>query len=246
MRILLIRSERLQGGIYPLTKREKNYLFNSLRLETGEILKCKDEEENYYDAELLDQETLRLSPSDDKDNFLDSMPAYQGPFCKLTLIQVICKGKKNEKIIREAQEIGCEKVIFCPSMFSEEKKLEGHALERIETIAREAVQQSGGKLLDIEVVKRLEEAFSKARGIKIILHQGVRNSSCNLFNIFSSLKGEVEVTVAVGSEGGFSEEECELAEDLGFKPVLLNTNILRAETAGIYAMSSIQTMLNRN
>ena len=47
----------------------------------------------------------------------------------------------------------------------------------------------------------------------------------------------------IGPEGGFSDLECEMAEDKGIKTVLLNTNILRAETAAIYTASSLQTLI---
>jgi 16S rRNA (uracil1498-N3)-methyltransferase len=40
-----------------------------------------------------------------------------------------------------------------------------------------------------------------------------------------------------------SEEECIFLEDAGFHPVLLRTNILRSETAGMYALSAIQTIM---
>ena len=55
----------------------------------------------------------------------------------------------------------------------------------------------------------------------------------------------MEISLFIGSEGGFSDEECEAAEGKGIVPVLLNTNILRAETAAIYAVAGVQTLLNR-
>ena len=48
---------------------------------------------------------------------------------------------------------------------------------------------------------------------------------------FSSLSGDT--AIVVGSEGGFSKEESELAISNGFTTVYLGKRILRAETAGI-------------
>ena len=246
MRVLLIKGANIRGNLYTLAKREKQYLMKVLRLEEGTTLKCKDEKEIFYDATIIDEDTLSLKKSESDDNFLDSMPSYSGPFAEITLIQAVCKGKKNEKIARECQEAGVKRIIFSDSTFSEEHVLKGHDWERVETITREAVQQSGGKLLELDQTVTLEDAMKKAEGIKIILHQGVREKSRNIFDVLSERpEGEMKVTLMVGPEGGFADEECEMAEDLGFIPVLLNTNILRAETAGIYAVAAVETLLNR-
>ena len=246
MRVLLIKGTNIKGNLYTLAKREKQYLMKVLRLDEGTTLKCKDEKERFYDATIIDEDTLSLVESSSDENFLDSMPSYSGPFAEITLIQSVCKGKKNEKIARECQEAGVKRIIFSDSTFSEEHVLKGHDWERVETITREAVQQSGGKLLELEQTGTLLDAMKKAEGVKIILHQGVREKSRNIYDVLTNrAEGEMKVTLMVGPEGGFADEECEMAERLGFIPVLLNTNILRAETAGIYAVAAVETLLNR-
>ena len=246
MRVLLIKGSNIRGDLYTLAKREKQYLMKVLRLEEGTTLKCKDENERFFDATIIDEDTLSLKESSTEDNFLDSMPSYSGPFAEITLIQAVCKGKKNEKIARECQEAGVRRIIFSDSTFSEQHVLKGHDWERVETITREAVQQSGGKLLELDQTRTLEDAMKKAEGLKIILHQGVRARNRNLFDVLTSRpEGEMKVTLMVGPEGGFADGECEMAEELGFIPVLLNTNILRAETAGIYTVGAVETILNR-
>ena len=51
------------------------------------------------------------------------------------------------------------------------------------------------------------------------------------------------VAVAIGPEGGFSEEEADMLKGIGFAVIRLKTNILRAETAAIYALATVQTLL---
>jgi 16S rRNA (uracil1498-N3)-methyltransferase len=48
------------------------------------------------------------------------------------------------------------------------------------------------------------------------------------------------VVIAIGSEGGFSEEEANMARQYGFNLVGLGRRILRAETAAVTAMSLVQ------
>ena len=49
--------------------------------------------------------------------------------------------------------------------------------------------------------------------------------------------------MAVGAEGGISPKEEEFLKNNNFKPVHFNTNVLRAETAAIYSIASVQTLL---
>jgi len=58
------------------------------------------------------------------------------------------------------------------------------------------------------------------------------------------LEGNIEsVMIAVGPEGGFSEDEANCFIDQGFKPLLLGVNILRTETAAIFATAAVQVLL---
>ena len=49
--------------------------------------------------------------------------------------------------------------------------------------------------------------------------------------------------IVVGPEGGLEEDECRTLLDAGFRAVLLKTNILRCETASIYAIGAVQTIV---
>ena len=53
------------------------------------------------------------------------------------------------------------------------------------------------------------------------------------------LKSTDKVAVIVGSEGGFSEEECNKLINEGVNSVSLGKRILRCETAPMYVLSAI-------
>ena len=74
-----------------------------------------------------------------------------------------------------------------------------------------------------------------------MLHQSLLENSKTLFEV---IKGQTEISLFIGSEGGFSDEECLAFENEGGNAVLLKTNILRAENAGLYTVGAIQTFLN--
>jgi len=52
-----------------------------------------------------------------------------------------------------------------------------------------------------------------------------------------------DITIAVGAEGGFTEHELHSATEAGFIPVSLGKQILRAETAAIYALAIVASQL---
>lgn len=240
MRVFLLNGKKIQGNSYPLSNKEIKYLSDVLRIKDGESFIAKDEKEKYFTAYIHDG-FLTLSEEVEKN---DDLPLYSGPSAEIILLQSIAKGKKNELIARFATEAGCAEVVFFPSRYSDVKELGEHSRERIENIMKEAVMQSGGHLPMLFFENSLEDAIRRRKGKSIILHQGIRGKTDYLINAIE--KSDEKVTILVGPEGGFSDEECEKAEDNSFIPVILGTNILRTETAGIYAIGGIQTILNHS
>jgi 16S rRNA (uracil1498-N3)-methyltransferase len=55
-------------------------------------------------------------------------------------------------------------------------------------------------------------------------------------------KPQNSVTLIIGPEGGFSTDEANVAQQMGFAPVLLGPRVLRTETAAIAGISALQTL----
>ena len=123
-------------------------------------------------------------------------------------------------------------------------------LSRYDALVAEAIQQSGSMVptkvhgvIDISAVA--EDFRSRSCGMEslgLVLHQ--TRLSENQSDLFSCVRGFNGCTaLVVGPEGGLEEDECMMLLDAGFKAVLLKTNILRCETASIYAIGAVQTIL---
>ncbi len=54
-----------------------------------------------------------------------------------------------------------------------------------------------------------------------------------------TLNNSPEISLLVGPEGGFSDEEVQLARQAGWQPVSLGRRILRMETAAIVATALV-------
>ena len=59
------------------------------------------------------------------------------------------------------------------------------------------------------------------------------------------LKKHNTIAIIIGPEGGFSAEETSFFLSNSYTPILLKTNILRCETAAIYALAGVQILSER-
>lgn len=231
---------------YTLTKKERNYINNVLRIPVGSTFTSKDEEGNYYSTTLIDESTLSCVLTDNyEEDLLDNLSPFKGPFVPLTVYQCICKGKKNEEIVRSLTEAGVKKIIFVTSDYTQEKGFSEKDRERLEAIKKEAVQQSGAAFTPIIYGPvPLKLAMDENTNPLIFFHQSKREKTKNLREVLQDFNVETELSLLIGSEGGLSDDECSFLEQKGAIPTLLLTNILRAEKAALYATGAIQTILH--
>lgn len=157
-------------------------------------------------------------------------------------IKLICgalKGDKTELIIQKATELGVKQIAvfnskFCNAFFNENK------LERLNKVAKESAKQCmRGIYPKITYYNDFKSALLSAENYKNKLFAcefAIKNEVD-----FNLLKGDT--AVVVGSEGGFAEEEFELAKSLNFSTIYLGKRILRAETACIALCSIIANAL---
>ena len=243
MRVFLLRREAGNDGIYHLSQKERNYLCNVLRLSINSVFTAKDSKDRYYRAFLFDEDTLTLEETDRPEaTLLDGLSSYQGPFVPLSAFVSVLKGRKNEMEVRALTEIGVRRIVLMETEFTQ-SPLSGHDRERLSSIVREAVQQSGSSEPEIRGPLPFSEALDLADGRMLILHQSSLEATKRLSQALSGCTAADPVSFLIGPEGGFSEKECSMAIGKGAVPILLSTNILRAETAAIYTASAIQALL---
>ncbi len=245
MRVFLLDSTPDSSMLYSLKAKERNYLSKVLRLAPGTAFTAKDRNDCFFEAVILDDSTLQLKPTDTPETtLLDSLSSYNGQFSEINAYISMLKGKKNETVVRALTEIGVTSITLMQTEFVQERIFSQHQEERLRTILKEAVQQSGGKTPELKGPIGFKEAIDSAEGIKLILHQSSRTRTTDLFEALAGCSIGSEVSLFIGPEGGFSDLECDYAEESGALPILLKTNILRAETASIYASAVVQSILH--
>lgn len=136
---------------------------------------------------------------------------------------------KNEFIVQKAVELGVKRIGVFSSAFSS-AYMNANKLERLQKVAREATKQCLRSVAPtIEYYATLKEALEAANGYqnKLFACEFAQESEISP----GSLSGST--AIVIGSEGGFSREEAEMATAQGFAQITLGKRILRAETAAV-------------
>lgn len=172
---------------------------------------------------------------------------------RLALVQALPKGSKMDIILRQAVEAGVE--AFFPLWTKhcvprEKGKKESAAKnERRRAIVKEALQQSGSalqtKVFPAADIGTLAETlknggFPPESSLLLMFHE----LSLAETSLHEYCAGEILPTVLlIGPEGGFAQDETDAFLAMGFKPVHFAGPILRSETAALYAVAAVKTIL---
>lgn len=153
------------------------------------------------------------------------------PKTDICLLCGALKGDKTELVVQKAVELGVSKIIVFNSRYCSAYMNEGKT-ERLNRVSREAAKQClRSKAPKVRYCDDFAEALDTCSDFenKLFFCEFATSSDCDI----SKLSGSV--ALVVGSEGGFSEEEFDLARAKGFCGMTLGKRILRAETAAVAA-----------
>ena len=142
--------------------------------------------------------------------------------------------ERFEWMLEKAFEIGVDEILLLETQNSERNKLN---LERINKIAVATIKQSKQAYLPVitGIVKWKQFLEMDITGDKFIAHV---SSNKEILKLSTQLNQKnSSFTILIGPEGDFTDEEVLAAVKAGYKEVSLGNNVLRTETAAIYALT---------
>jgi 16S rRNA (uracil1498-N3)-methyltransferase len=161
----------------------------------------------------------------------------------ISMVLAIFKFDRFEWAIEKCTELGVAK-IFPVVARRTDAHLAQAAQKRVERwrrIALEASQQSRRTSPpEIADPMKLKEVVTLAFTTKVLLAE---NEKKFLLRDLFGEEIELPLVLAVGPEGGWSDEEVQLFESNGWRSASLGDTILRAETAAIASLAAAKTML---
>ena len=265
MKQFIIEQEPDSNGMLTLNGKAFVYLIKVRRMREGDILSALLPQSGAADM-VIDsintaKKTLRLkrriaplgvsetAATAATNQAANRSLAYAAPAAELILLQWVLKGSKTDTIIRQATEAGVRIVLPVIGEFSVAKKQNPAQLERFRRIIKEARQQSGSPV-DTTVMEPapLTEALNTLKTLvpatTTVFAQcsEVAATSVGFHQLLAEKPSHI--VLAIGAEGGISPAEAAVLRETSFQTVHFKTNVLRAETAALYAIAAAQTIIN--
>lgn len=165
---------------------------------------------------------------------------------RVWLIQGLAKGEKMDLVVRQATELGVERIVPLASERSVVRLDARKAAERAERwrrIAAEAAKQSQQirvpVVAELVGVSGLLATLSTCALVLLAWEDAVDASSIAAAVAASNLDAPDTVAVIVGPEGGFTSQEAASMAANGARVVSLGPTVLRTETAGVVASALV-------
>jgi 16S rRNA (uracil1498-N3)-methyltransferase len=242
MPVFFVPSQCITPPTISITGDLLSHLRDSLRVNIGASLWFGNGQSTRYHAEITD-----ISKRAVIGRILETVqePLRRTP--RLILGQSLLKGEKMDWVIQKATELGVAELVPIESRHSVvQLKADrvDHQLARWQRIALEAAQQSEQwRVPTIAPPQHLAALLTACATGTITLMLAERREGKSLQSVELPQDATSSLLVLIGPEGGWSQEEMQMAEQAGVQSITLGQQILRAETAAIATISILQSRL---
>ncbi len=224
-----------------ITGSDVNHIKNVLRMRPGEKIRVSSSSRDMFCeiAELTD-EFVQADILDEE------APDTELP-SQIYLFQGLPKGDRMEYIIQKSVELGVHEIIpvamkYCVVKLDAKKA--GNKVKRWQAISESAAKQSKrSKIPEVHTVMNFKEAvaYAKQQDMILVPYENERGMEATR-EALKKVKPGQSISVFIGPEGGFSEEEIELLRQ-DAEVLSLGKRILRTDTAAICTMSMLMLEL---
>jgi 16S rRNA (uracil1498-N3)-methyltransferase len=226
------------GRDIELPQQASEHIARVLRLDRGHPLRLFSGDGNEYSAEIVSLGKRSVSA-----RVIAALPAAdrESPL-RITLGQGIARGEKMDLILQKATELGVVGIVPLVTVRTEVKLDADRAQRRMahwRAVIASACEQSGRtRLPEIREPVRLADwaaTLGNDTSLRLTLdpHAAVAPRD---------VSPDGRVTLAIGPEGGLSEQDLATLKHAGFSGLRLGPRILRTETAGLAAIAALQAI----
>ena len=233
-----VKGNDISDGRITLRDGDAFHIARSLRMAVGDNLTVCDGEGTEYSVRLT-----KIRDEECECEILSTSESSSEPKAQITLYVAYPKADKLETVIQKAVELGASRIVpFESSRCIKRPKAEkiDKVTARLSRIAEEAAKQCGrSKLPTVSAPIGYTAAINDAARADLALFCYEGECPMSIKDALRNAKEPKTVSVTVGAEGGFSEEEARAATSAGLLSVTLGPRILRCETAPLYALASL-------
>ena len=210
-----------------------HHIFTVMRAKSGDQIRLV-----FTDGEIGLSEVI--SPSDQSVKLIKLLTESSELPVQITVAVGFPKGDKLDFIVEKSTELGATAIWSAPfkaSVSKWDKKKLIKKQEKLEKVALGAAEQSRRQMIP---ELQLFEQFTDFDQVLIAYEESAKMGEKTMFKqALTEMSLNQKVLIIFGPEGGISPDEITKFSDLGAKMIGLGPRILRAETAPLYALSSI-------
>lgn len=232
-----VPAESVRGGRILVTGKEAHHILDVMRLKESDKVVTFDGMGNEYTGFIkkADRKTLLIEITE-----THASSAKSG--LNITLIQAIPKKEKMDYIVEKSTELGVSSIIPVITertipKWDQSKKLSSP--QRWRRIAENASKQCGrSDVPKVEAVKNFGDAIKELKNGSLKLIAALSDASVPLKEVFKDIEPcGMDIVVAIGPEGDFTQRELDAAKGVHFTTVSLGPRVLKSDTAGLAVLA---------
>jgi 16S rRNA (uracil1498-N3)-methyltransferase len=213
---------------YLFDKDESRHISKVLRKKAGDKLFLTNGKGDWFEGEIIDD-----NPKKTQVKLIFHKKNKKREFQIHVAIAPTKNNTRYEWFLEKATEMGIDEITPVVCRFSELKKVN---IGRFQKVIIAAMKQSLQTYLP---VIHNEINFKEFINQSFVGYQKYIAYCQTDLSLTKQIDKSQNVSILIGPEGGFSDEEIQQAVKSGFKPVKLSANRLRTETAGLVSVSAV-------
>ena len=228
---MIVEPSDIHDGVLRIEGKNYNHIKNVLRMKRGEEISvsCGDGREYRSGIEGFEEETVLCKLRFVKEQDVE-LPV------RVILFQGLPKADKMDLIVQKAVELGVTEIVPVEcrrSIVKLDEPKKKKRTERWQAIAEGAAEQSKRSVVpQVRMPMTMEEAcaYAEKETTKRFIPYELQEAE-GTGELLKAVKPGDAVSVFIGPEGGFEEEEIRAALQKEIRPISLGKRILRTETA---------------
>lgn len=233
------------GETASVSGEEARHAVRVARLRVGEVIRLGDGAGALAEGEVVEADRDRFSVR------LERAWRVEAPTPRLTLVQALAKGDRDERAVEQATEFGVDQVWpwqAARSVARWEGAKADRGVEKWQRIAREAAKQAlRSHVPRVGALRHLDQLaeLAGAPGTQMAVLHPAGTSALAAWANSEPVRQAAEVMLVIGPEGGLSEAELSRLAASGADAVRLGDLVLRTSSAGPAALAVLNVALGR-
>lgn len=235
-----IERNQIQNNEIEIIGEECNHIVKVLRHDIGDLITLCDGHGMDYLCRIEEMDKKRVVVT-----VLEKISSKTEPVTKITLFQGLPKSDKMEWIIQKTTELGVDEIYPMNTTRAivkiKDDKREKDKVQRWQKVALEACKQSNrSRVPTVYSIINFSDALEMKNQFDLMIIPYEKQQEGSLQSLLQSFQGQ-KIAILIGPEGGFEEEEVQLAVKKGVFPISLGPRILRTETAAIISVGLVMS-----